>query len=188
MEEWKNIEGYEEKYLISNLGNIKSLYDKNMNPREKILKLRKGKSGYLYCNLWKGSKSKTVKPHRLVAQHFLENVNNLPCVNHKNGIKTDNRLENLEWCTSKDNTRHAMKMGLMKHTNLFKSGNENIMYDKHFENNPCSRPVLQYDLEGNFIKRWRNVKEAKETLHMCGIDRCCRGERKTAYGFIWKYE
>ena len=188
MEEWKNIEGYEGKYLISNIGNIKSMYDNQMRPREKILKLRIGKAGYLYCNLWKGSKAKTVKPHRLVATHFLDNPNCLPAVNHKDGNKLNNNVENLEWCTFKYNTRHAIKIGLIKGMNFFETGEKNIMYGRHGEDNPCSRPVLQYDLEGNLIKRWVNVKEAKETLHITGIDRCCRGERKTARGFKWRYE
>lgn len=128
MEKWKDIKGFEGKYQISNLGNIKSLKDNHKRDTEKIKKLKKAKNGYLYANLWLKSKAYVRKPHRLVAEHFIPNPNNYPCVNHKNGIKTDSRVENLEWCTYKQNTAHSFEMGLQTKERWFKKGKENINY------------------------------------------------------------
>jgi hypothetical protein len=117
---WKDVIGLENGYMISNLGRIKSkqrVVDygcKQALRPERILGLREGKYGYLYTNLSFNKVRKTVKPHRLVAQMFIENPDNKPCVNHINGIKSDNTLKNLEWCTYAENTEHAHKTGLKK--------------------------------------------------------------------------
>lgn len=188
MEEWKSIEGYEEKYLISNKGNVKSLYDKSGNYREYILVSRNAKNGYLYVNLYKNSKSKTKKIHRLVAEAFIPNINNLPCINHIDGNKHNNCIDNLEWCSYSENTKKAIELGLIDKEKFFKSGKDNIMYNKHGKEHPSSIPVLQYDLKGNFIKRWDNIKEAEKTLKLFHISNCCKGSRKTCGGYKWKYE
>jgi len=110
MEEvWKDIAGFEGCYQVSNLGNVKSLYRlvgcafgaKKSTP-EKILKGVSSKHGYLFVNV---GKNKTI--HRLVALAFIPNPDNKPCINHINGIKSDNRLDNLEWCTYSENTTHS---------------------------------------------------------------------------------
>lgn len=99
MEEWKDIEGYEGLYQVSNLGRVKSLwFDK-----EKILKAYKNRYGYLCIGLCKYGKKKTYKIHRLVASAFIENSNNYPEVNHKDEVKTNNNVNNLEWCTREYN-------------------------------------------------------------------------------------
>lgn len=106
----KNLLGYEGLYLIDSLGNIVSC------PRQqgsrfvnqyKILGTKVNKFGYKEVALSKDGKTKTVLLHRLIAIHFVPNPDNLPVVNHKNGIKTDNRIENLEWVTRSQNTKHA---------------------------------------------------------------------------------
>ena len=108
MEEiWKNIKGYNGLYQISNLGNIYSLYT------NKILKPFINEKGYLRIDLKGNGKRKIFKVHRLVAEHFINNPNNYKEVNHINGVKTDNRVENLEWCTRSHNMKEAVRMGLV---------------------------------------------------------------------------
>lgn len=128
MEEiWKDIEGYEGLYQVSNLGRVKSLerykenHTKLQKIREKIKRLRIHTAGYLVADLYKENESKTFFVHRLVAQAFISNENNLPQVNHIDGNKENNRVENLEWCTNQENQKHAYKIGLHKTRNMEKS-------------------------------------------------------------------
>jgi predicted XRE-type DNA-binding protein len=113
MEIWKKIEGFE-NYEISNYGKLKVnlKFRKYRDYQSKILNPSKDKDGYFRTSLRKDNKGFMKSIHRLVAQHFLENKLNKPCVNHKNGIKTDNRFENLEWCSVRENNVHAIKLGL----------------------------------------------------------------------------
>jgi len=110
MEEWKDIKDYEGYYQISNLGRVKSFFGN----KEKIRKLNKDQKGYLRVSLTKNKVRNTQKVHRLVANHFIPNPQNKPQVNHINSIKHDNRLENLEWCTQKENMQHCVKYGSKK--------------------------------------------------------------------------
>lgn len=185
-EYWKSIEGYEEKYEISNLGRIRSLIDKNGKKRELVLRPRISKNGYLYLNLWTGSQGKPRKVHRLVAEAFCYKPDDAECVNHKNGVKTDNRAENLEWCTYSYNAKHSFETGLRQPTKGEKDG----MYGVHGKDHPSSKPVLQFTLGGEFLKEWENPIEAGKALNVCGasIQRCARGDRKTAFGYKWKYK
>lgn len=131
----KNVMGYEGLYLIDSLGNIVSC------PRQqgsrfvnqyKILGTKINRFGYKEVALSKDGKTKTVLLHRLIAIHFVDNPTNLPCVNHINGIKTDNRIENLEWCTQSQNTKHAYDNNLGGFRDFANAGikamNENTQY------------------------------------------------------------
>jgi len=116
-EHWKNIDGYEGDYMISNIGRIKVIKTFMKKSNVDYLKPRLTHNGYLNVTLRKiGVKRIEVRIHRIVAKQFIENLENKPQVNHINGIKTDNRMENLEWCTNKENTKHAWDNGLHENT------------------------------------------------------------------------
>lgn len=118
VETWRDIPGYEGLYQVSNLGRVKrlsrSMEESNGNTRylkEKILKGGKFPNGYRYVCLRKNNENKNMMVHRLVAISFIPNPKSYPVVNHINGIKTDNRVENLEWCTHSKNLKHAVEIG-----------------------------------------------------------------------------
>lgn len=107
METWKDIKGYEGLYQISNKGRVKSLGN-NKTRKEKILKPKPGNRGYIRVDLCrKGEKPKRFSIHKLVAEHFLPNPDNLPVINHKDEDKTNNCVENLEWCTQEYNVNYS---------------------------------------------------------------------------------
>ena len=114
----KPVMGYEELYHISSFGRVKALSVEKLRGRfvhkqsERILKLKTHRDGYLISTLCKDGVNKMFQVHRLVAVAFIKNPKKKPFVNHKNGIKNDNSKENLEWCTSKENAIHAVRMGL----------------------------------------------------------------------------
>lgn len=109
-EEYRTIDGYEGLYEVSNLGNVRSLYDgRHQKYRTKILKPRMKPDGHVQVVLSKSGKVKQFLVHRLVAQAFLPNPQNLPQVNHKNEIADDNRVENLEWCTAEYNANYGTR-------------------------------------------------------------------------------
>jgi len=110
-EDWIAVNNYETRYHISNLGRLKSLNYNHTN-QECLLKHNIDKDGYYTYGLFDGKKQTTFKAHRLVAIHFIPNPLNLPEVNHKKGIKSDNRASELEWSTTADNIRHSLQTGL----------------------------------------------------------------------------
>lgn len=163
---WKDIKGYEEFYQISNLGNVRSLPRNGTINKSRILKPNNVKN-YLQVSLQKHGKTKYQKVHRIVAETFIPNPNNYPQVNHIDGNKHNNRVDNLEWVTSSENQLHS-----------YYTLKNNI------------KPVLQYDRNGNFIKEWINPAKAGDTLKIVrqNIYDCCNGKRKTAGNYIWKYK
>lgn len=180
-EEWKDIKGYEGHYQVSNYGRIKS-FAINKGMYVKILKYVPDKDGYNRIGIYNKGKMKNFSVHRLVAKAFIYNPNNYPVVNHINGIKTDNRVNNLEWCTIKHNTKESYRLGLQRPPHLGRFG----------KNHPASKQVYQIDKKTNqVIKKWdsfANIKRELKFKSVTSIIECCRNNRyKTAYGYIWRY-
>lgn len=172
---WKPIKGFEKLYEISSLGRVKSLArpmhlpikGKCYTSREKIMSpARIGADGYEFVYLRKNVKSHRYYVHRLVADNFLNDIKNGNVVNHINGIKYDNRVENLEWCSQSDNVKHATRI----------LGKRSI-------------PLAQIDKNtGEHIKDWANAYEAHEKIGVSAgdINACINGKRKSAGGFRWE--
>lgn len=169
MIEWKIVKDYPD-YLVSNTGLVKS----TKQVEHIILKPSLNHKGYLYVVLYNKNGSKNKRIHRLVAETFISNPNNLPQVNHKNGIKTCNEDWNLEWTNNSGNQKHAFANGLQTNT-----GN----------NNPNIRAIDQFDLDGNFVKHWKSMYDITRELgySRSSIWRCCTGRYKTSHGYIWRY-
>lgn len=127
--------------------------------------------------------------HRLVAETFIPNPEKKTCVNHKNGIKTDNRVDNLEWCTYSENNKHAWEIGLQATTPKQRLHSIELGKTKGGHN---AKRVVQYDLQGNLIKEWRSATEAGKQLkiYYSNIISCCLKKYgfKTAGGYTWRYK
>lgn len=173
-EEWKNIKGYEGLYQVSNLGNVKSFY-KN----EHLLKLCKNPRGYLIVILSNQGITKTRTVHRLVAEAFITNQENKPQVNHIDGNKLNNRIDNLEWCTGSENVKHSWNNGLEKVTNRMREHCKEIFNKK----------IYQYSKQGELMKEWESASQAGRELNIFqqAIVNNLKGRSKTAGGFVWKY-
>ena len=129
--QWKEIKGYEGKYIISNYGEIISLprYKKNksktqyVEPKE-ICRYTNKHNGYVYVYLCNNGKYRNIRLHRLVAETFITNKHNKPQINHIDGNKENNRVDNIEWCTQSENEKHAYRIGLLKPRGKAKKGGE----------------------------------------------------------------
>jgi hypothetical protein len=145
---WKDIIGFEDSYLISNLGNIKTKERTIFYPKSCFNKTNKGvvrkekllkpslKNRYLSVTLSKDSVKIYPNIHRLVAIHFIDNPNNLPCVNHKDGNKHNNIHTNLEWCTYSQNIKHAFENGLI--VPLYGENNPSFKHGRYSKTKPTS--------------------------------------------------
>ena len=173
---WKDVIGYEGYYKASNLGRVKSL-DRISNSnggefikKEKMLKPSVNK-GYLQVHLWGDSIKEVKKIHRIVAIAFIENNENKPQINHKDGNKENNHVNNLEWCSNSENQKHAYANGLK---------------DAKFS----SKRVKQYSKDGEYIRIFESARSAGREMNTdhSMISRVCNGKQKTAKGYIWEYE
>lgn len=190
MEVWKNIDGYE-NYQVSNLGNIKSL-NYNHTGVDRIMKpsiIR----GYCQVQLFQDRIVSRKYVHRLVAQAFIPNPENKPEIDHINTIRTDNRVENLQWATPKENQNNPLtkiKMSGENHCQYGKKGILSTNYGKLGILNPKSIPVLQYSKSGKFIAEFAGIREAERmtNINSNSIGRVCKYKSKTAGGYIWKYK
>ena len=182
---WKDIEGFEGLYQVSNLGRVKCVEHKCpgrhglRTVKEHLMTQVKGSKGYLYVSLSNMDRGRTFTVHRLVAKAFIPNPDNLPCVNHKDEDKFNNNVSNLEWCTAKQNINYSRKAGRIRNWTAGKFGKENKQ----------SRLLLMYDLQGNYIRSFYGAREAAEFLGMktyVNIYMFLAGKRKNAYGHLWK--
>lgn len=189
MKEWREIDGFP-NYMVSNTGEIKSL-NYNKTGKEKVLIPHKLSNGYLGINLYDNDKKSCyLLIHRLVAQAFLPNPNGCRIINHKDENRSNNSVNNLEWCSYKYNLNYD---------------NRNSKLSNSLTNNPFfSIPVLQYSKTRKFLKEFPSIAEAARTVNngnikaaVTNILKCCRGvadtqfgivRRKTAYGYIWKFK
>lgn len=163
MEKWLPIKGYEGLYEISDKGRVKSLYSRYKG--KSFLKQCAGSRGYLLVTLCRDGRQKTVNVHRLVAEAFLPNPNNLQCVNHKDENRQNNEVSNLEWCTYYHNntfgdrlTKSALKKG---------------------------KPVICVETGKIYANGQR--AQAETEINQSSIWRCCNGRQKKAGGFHWSY-
>ncbi len=191
MEQWKDIEWYEGLYQISNLGRVKSFHNgKWWLWKWKILKPFKKSWWYLQIYLWDCKWRKIFMIHRLIAIHFISNPFNLPCVCHKDETLDEdwclyNGKDNLFWWTTSDNMIDKCKK--WRWSNYFTLNNP--MKWKIWGEHNCSKKVNQYTIEWIFIKTWDSLMDIERELWIRNqnISGCCRGIKKTAGWFIWKY-
>ena len=188
MEIWKDIKKWEGYYQVSNFGNVKSLdrivIHKNrlhkQRKKGKILKPSINHKGYLTVDLRKQGLRKQFFVHRLVGMMFIDNLNNKPQINHKDGNKLNNNVNNLEWVTNKENIKHAFDVGLRKPP----------MKGKFGKNHNRSKSIIQKDKNDNFIKEFESISEAhnKTKINLGNIHSACCGRYKSAGGYKWEYK
>ena len=189
MEIFKSIKGFEGLYEISNKGNVKNLIT------NKILKLSLRANGYYYINLHKNKKLYNKRVNRLVAETFIPNPNNLSCVNHKNEIKTDNRVENLEWCdyhyNNTYNNRHLKVGEKLKGKKRSEESKRKMSERKKgiFNNPKLSKQVVAIDDDGNVVHEFASIRETERNgFKSSHVSQCCNGLRKTHGGYRWFFK
>lgn len=198
MEEiWKDIKDFEGLYQVSNFGRVRSLGHDKWHKGRIIKPHYDGRKHYLFVQIYKNKNSKKINVHRLVAETFIPNPQNLPQVNHKDEDKINNCVWNLEWCTNKYNINYnnksAMKRAIKTRYERYdiKELVAKIKATKLANHSySAERAVNQFTWGGTFIKRYPSsvaaMKETGAQMHVIG--RCCKGKCKQAGGFIWLYD
>lgn len=185
---WKDVVGWEGLYQVSNLGNIRTLH----YTKPYLMHPKPDKYGYVSVSLVKRNslKYKWCRVHRLVAEAFIPNPDNLPQVNHKDEDKTNNRADNLEWCTALYNNTYGSRL-----TKVSDSRKGMVFSDVHIENLKKShaksqgKAVKQCTVSGEFIQQYESISEAARKFNTTpqNISHCCLGITKSACGYIWSY-
>lgn len=162
-----------DKYLINTNWDLFSLLSNKCIKKTNSFWYIRYKISYMW-------KSFYTSAHRLVAKSFIPNPENKPIVNHKNWIKDDNRVENLEWCTASENQKHSFNILLNKSSNFW----------KFWKNNHLSKPVNQYSLDWEFMRYYDSTADAYRLLWInnWNISKCCKWKYKSAGGFIWRFK
>ena len=183
MEEWRDIKGYEGFYQVSNKGRVKSLdryVDTSLGTRlykGKVLTPSHNDSGYHIVNLPKNGKSMTHRVHILVAQAFLNNPENKPCIDHRNSKRDCNVVENLRWCTYEENSNFDLAKQHLINSHQTQT-NERLM-----------KTVHQLKLDGEFVAEYKSPKYAAEAVGCShsAITKACR-EDVPIKGYLWRYK
>jgi len=178
---WKPVVGYENLYEVSDKGRIRSVgrivnacYGSKMSLKGKILKPIKCTGGYLCIDLCKEGTKKRYLIHRLVAQAFIPNQDNLPCINHKDENPYHNNVDNLEYCTQKYNINYGTRT--------------QRAVEKQRNHPNKSKKVYQYTLDNQLVKVWDSTMECQRNgFNNSNVGKCCRGEYKQHRGFRWSY-
>lgn len=168
-EKWKDIEGYEGLYQISSLGNIRSFYPHNFRKGDKLLTFKN--CGYRRAVLYKDGKLTKILVHRLVAKAFIPNPLGKPYVNHKDGNRSNNSVENLEWVTQQENVVDGVKRGTVQICKAVKAR---------------MTPVKQFTVDGRYIRTYESQAEAKKATGAKNIHLVCSGKRNLSGGFKWE--
>lgn len=191
IEEWREASAFPERFLVSNLGRVKQKVRYDSRGRRaggRMLTMRKrDKDGYVIVQLQVGNQRKWSRVHRLVAEAFIPNPENKPAVDHINTIKSDNRVENLRWVTTKENANNPITIEKNRRSQTGKKMSAESSRKKS-EAMP-KKAVIQYSKDGKIITRFSSISDAsKATRADTGsISNCCKGRIKTAGGYIWRY-
>ena len=172
LEMWRDIEGYNGHYRVSDIGRIWS------NKTKRIMKPHNDKLGYARIILRKDNRSIGCTVHRLVAEALIKNKNHYPCINHKDENPRNNYVSNLEWCSFSYNCRYGTAIERRKVSTDYNA----IAAKNRIE-------VEQRSLKGDLVRTWRTANDCKRELGFdnSAIAKCCRGQMKTAYGYKWSY-